>query len=225
MRGLDNMIGEEGAVTRTFTQELKCVANTTGATETQLLNVTVKMAKSSPTLAALEPPSSIAVGCLVEDVETRVLANFSAPNASVAYRALTAAWQIGDALPWVSSGPWSATRFSAHSKKKFDAASQFILRSLNVGTDGRSLELVLKPPGGQAGLRGVRDASWKVCIVPGDGYNYYAELCTETFPVRQSKAECDMSTTPPPTSDSALLHSSVALPLAFLAALLFTSLW
>merc|ERR1711937_805207 len=64
-RGLENMIGEKGFAMHTFTQELKCVSNATGATETQQFNITVNMSKSTPTRLPLKPPSYIPVGCLV----------------------------------------------------------------------------------------------------------------------------------------------------------------
>lgn len=145
-RGFDNMIGEEGSTTRTFIQKMKCITNATGATETQQFNITVDMAKSTPPTAALVPPSSIPVGCLVEDKETVVHAKFEAPNASASYRPLTGAWNMGDDLPWVFSRPMSAVRTSSDSQQTWDAGSQPILMKVRATSDGHSLELVLKPP-------------------------------------------------------------------------------
>lgn len=213
-RGFDNMIGEAGAVTHTFAHTIKCITNSTGATETQTFNVTVNMARSSPPAAALKPPATIAVGCLVEDVETRVHAKFEAPDASTTYRDLTAAWKKEDALPWVSSRPWSATQTSSNSQHNFDAGAQPIIQSISLGPDEHTLELVLKPPSAQMSLRGASDVSWRACIVPGDGFNYYAELCTETFPVRKSHAECEMASTTAPLSDAAPLSKPLAWHLA-----------
>merc|ERR1712113_927943 len=100
---------------------------------------TVNMARSSPHAAALKPPASIAVGCLVEDVETLVRAKFEAPNASTTYRDLTAAWFKGDALPWVSSSPLSATQTISNSQQiitnSFDADAQPIIQSILMGFD------------------------------------------------------------------------------------------
>jgi len=203
--GFDNMIGDREAVTQTFTQLVNCT--TTGnAQETQLFNITVRMGKSTTNTAALKPPASIPVGCLVAEEETRVLVNFGTPNASAQYHSLSTGWKYNDELPLVASRPLSAWR-GPPSTATWDAGSQQILRSIEAGPNSSSLVLVLKPSSSQTGLRGSGGVSWKVCMIPGDGYNYYPELCTGTFPVMGSQAECDAT---PPTSGAAPLRKPVA---------------
>jgi len=213
-RGLENMIGETGSATRTFTQEIKCISNATGATETQQFNIIVNMSKSSSSALALKPPSYIPVGCLIEGEETKVIAKFEKSNASTFFHPLTGTWKKGDDISWVESRPAYAIRTSSNSEHNFDAGSQPVLQSLMPVGDGSSLELVLKPPTAQGFLDGTRDVAWKVCITPGDAFDYFPELCTETFPVRKNRAACDIATTPPPTSDSAMLGSPSGLQVA-----------
>jgi len=204
--GFDNMIGDREEVTQTFTQLVNCT--TTGnVQETQLSNTTVRMGKSTTNAVALKPPASIPVVCLVADEESRVLVNFGTPNASAQYRSLSTGWKYNDELPLVASRPLSAWRRAADSTASWDAGSQRILRSIEAGPNSSSLVLVLKPSISQTALRGSGGVSWKVCIIPGDGYNYYPELCTETFPVLGSQAECDATS---PTSGAAPLRKPVA---------------
>merc|ERR1712217_843380 len=94
---------------------------------------------------------------------------------------------------------------------------------IEAGPDSHSLWLVLKPPSSQLALRGSGGVSWKVCVIPGDGYNYYDQLCTETFPVMKSQDECDAAppTTAPPTSGAAPLPRSTAKLLVMIAFVIF----
>jgi len=206
-------MGDREAVTQTFTRLVTCT--TTGnAQETQLFNFTVRMGKSTTNAVALKPPASIPVGCLVADEETRVLVNFGTPNASVEYRSLSTGWKYNDELPLVASRPLSAWRGQPSTTNTWDAGSQQVLRSIEAGPNSSSLVLVLKPSSSQTALRGSSSVSWKVCMIPGDDYNYYPELCTETFPVMGSQAECDAA---PPTSGAAPLRKHIAQLLAMMA--------
>merc|ERR1711865_105235 len=90
-RGFDNMIGDQEAVTKTFTHRINCTQG--NDTETALLNITVRMAKSGTDTKALEPPASIPVGCLVQDVETRVLVSFGASDGSATHQSLMSGWK------------------------------------------------------------------------------------------------------------------------------------
>jgi len=216
-RGFDNMIGDQGAVTETFTHRISCTQG--NDTETELLNITVRMAKSGTDAKALEAPVSIPVGCLVEDVETRVLVNFGASNSSATYQSLMTGWKKSDKSAWVTSRPLSATSESQGSTNTYDAGSQPILQSIEAGPDTKSLYLVLKPSSSQAALRGsdsVSSKTWKLCMIPGDGFNYYKQLCTETFPVMRSQALCDSTG----TSGAAPLRASLVLVFAMITSVI-----
>jgi len=213
-RGFDNMMGDQEAVTETFTHRINCTQG--NDTETALFNLTVHMAKSVqvPRAKALEPPASIPVGCLVQDVETRVLVNFSASNSSATHQSLMSGWKKSDKddwSAWVPSRPLSATRKSQGSEDSYDADSQPILQSIEAGPDSKSLYLVLKPPSSEASLRGSDSVSWKLCMIPADGLNYYKQLCTETFPVMSSQAQCDSTGTSGAASLRAPLVSVLAM--------------
>merc|ERR1711959_734346 len=88
----------------------------------------------------------------------------------------------------------------------WDAGSQEILRSIEPSIDGWSFSLVLKPPRLQRDFLSPHTAFWQVCMLPGDGYNYYNKLCTETFPVMRSSTACDEL----PTSGTSLRQLSLA---------------
>jgi len=213
-RGFDNMIGDQGAVTETFYHRITCTQG--NDTETGFFNITVRMAKSGTDSKALEPPESIPVDCLVEDVETRVLVSFGASNSSAAYQSLMSGWKKSDKSAWVTSRPLSATSTSQGSENHYDANLQPILQSIEAGPDTRSLYLVLKPPSSQAALRGSDSVSWKLCMIPGDGFNYYKQLCTETFPVMRRQAYCDSTG----TSGAAPLRASLVLVLAMITSVI-----
>lgn len=59
-----------------------------------------------------------------------------------------------------------------------------IIRSIQA-SNSSSLTLTLFPPAGG------RDTTWSFCFFPADGSHIYEEICTASFPVRQSEAECN----------------------------------
>lgn len=193
-RGFDNLLPKDG-VTKTFQREVSCTAKDSNITEKQVVNITINMMRSDPDQAAVVPPSEISVPCLVEGVETPVVVNFATPNSSLTYRSLVADWKMGDDIPWVNSRPSKATSKSPTGTNVYDSASQPILSSIELAeltesNNGHSLVLNMKPPSS-----GDKLMSWQVCIIPGDGYNWFPEICTQEFAVRQSQEECDETTT------------------------------
>jgi hypothetical protein len=196
IRGFDNMLGGEDSSTEQFQWTASCTANGSNTTESQVMNFTVQMGRSDADKVALEPPTEIPVpgDCLVEGIETPVLMSFR--NVSVNYRELVGDWKAGDALPWVLSRPSGATRFTTQGSHSWPAESQPILKGIETEPDGLSLKLLLKPSGGASSSE-----SWKVCMFPGDGFNWFREICTVQFAVRQSQEECnDLTTTSGGTS-------------------------
>jgi hypothetical protein len=189
-RGFDNMLGGKDSITEQFQWTVGCTANDSNA-ESHAMNFTVQMNRSDADKVALEPPTAIPIpaDCLVEGIETPVLMSFQ--NVSVTYRELVGDWKAGDALPWVLSRPSGATRFTAQGEQSWDAESQPILKGIEAEPDDLSLRLLLKPSGGASSSE-----SWKVCMIPGDGFNWFPEICTGQFAVRQSQEECnDLTTT------------------------------
>jgi hypothetical protein len=193
-RGFDNMLGGEDSLTQQFQWRAYCTANDSIITESQVMNFTVQMNSSDAEMAALEPPAAIAIpgGCLVEGSETPVRMSFEAPNASANYRKLIGDWKEGDELPRVVSRPSGAKRFTASGEESGSWAagdrSQPIrfLKGIEAEPDGHSLKLLFKPSGGAGS-----DESWKACMIPGDGFNWFPEICTDQFVVRPSQGECD----------------------------------
>lgn len=218
-RGFDNMLGGKDSVTEQFQWKASCTANDSSIAESQLMNFTVQIGSSDAEMAALEPPAEIPVGCLVEGIETPVSMSFDAPNASVTYRELVGDWKAGDALPWVLSRPSGATQFTAQGEHHWDAGSQPILKGIEAEPDGLSLKLLLKPSVGASSSE-----SWTVCMVPGDGFNWFPEICTDKFVVRQSQEECDdLSTTTTISGGTSALPSLTGLVCGF-ACFLFACL-
>merc|ERR1719352_1740487 len=94
-RGFDNMLNEGQDVTKSF--EFTFSNTPTGSsTESVVVNFTVHLSMSDSHEAALVPPTEIAVPCLVQGVETPVVVNFGAPNASLTYRSLVSGWKSTD---------------------------------------------------------------------------------------------------------------------------------
>eukprot|EP00438_Fugacium_kawagutii_P012382 Skav215487 [mRNA] locus=scaffold165:315633:317678:+ [translate_table: standard] len=62
-------------------------------------------------------------------------------------------------------------------------SDRHIIRSIQA-TNSSKLTLTLVPPAGG------RDTTWSLCFFPADGFHVYEEICTASFPVRQSQAEC-----------------------------------
>jgi hypothetical protein len=217
-RGFDNMLGGKDSITQQFQWTVGCTANDSN-TESQVMNFTVQMNRSDADKVALEPPTAIQIpaDCLVEGIETPVLMSFQ--NVSVTYRELAGGWKAGDALPWVLSRPSGATRFTAQGKQDWDAESQPILKGIEAELDGLSLRLLLKP----SDVASSSD-SWKVCMIPGDGFNWFPEICTGQFAVRQSQEECnDMTTTTAISGGTSALPSLTGLLCGF-ACFLFACL-
>jgi len=206
-RGFENMLGEGQSATRTFEYDMTCTKGLNS--ESTVVNFTAELFGSADH-AAVVPPAEIAIPCLVQGVETPVVVDFGTPNASLTYRSLVAGWRKTDlSMPWVYSRPSRAIStsrcpLSTGCRAYYDRNSQPILQSIAAGPNyGSSLVLNIKPP--VTALR--YDMSWQVCIIPGDGYNWFPEICTQDFPVRKSQEECDATTTTTPTSSASTLHS------------------
>jgi hypothetical protein len=211
LRGFDNMLGGRDRLTEQFQWWAFCTGNSSNITESQVMTFTVQMSSSDAEMAALEPPAAIPVGCRVEGDETPVLMSFAAPNASATYRKLIGDWKEGDELPWVFSRPSGAIRFTAAGDQYWDAAQQPILKGIEAESDGHSLKLFFKPLGGA-----VYGESWKACMFPGDGFNWFPEICTDNFVVRPSQGECDeLLTTTTSSGGTAALPSLAGLFLGF----------
>jgi len=190
-RGFDNLL-PEGGVTKTFERTVSCTPKDSTTPEVKVVNLTVHMMRSDSDQAAVVPPAEISVPCLVEGVETPVVVNFGTPNSSLTYRSLVADWKMNEDIPWVYSRPSSATSKTPTDTTKYEASTQPILSSIELsGSNGHSLVLNMKPPESSGGNL----MSWQVCIIPGDGYNWFPEICTQEFAVRKSQEECDETTT------------------------------
>jgi len=189
-RGFDNLL-PEGGVTKSFERKVSCTPKDSNVAEVKVVNLTVTMMRSVSDQAAVVPPSEISVPCLVEGVETPVVVNFGTPDSSLTYRSLVADWKINEDIPWVNSRPSSATsKTSPTNSITYSANTQPILNSIEK-TESNGLVLNMKPPESSGGNL----MSWQVCIVPGDGYNWFPEICTQEFAVRKSQEECDVTTT------------------------------
>lgn len=209
-RGFENMLGEGQSATRTFEWDLRCTPKGLNS-ESTVVNFTAELFGSADH-AAVVPPAEIAIPCLVQGVETPVVVDFGTPNASLTYRSLVAGWKKTDLnMPWVYSRPSKARSTTPTSTHWYDSDSQPILQSIAAGPNGSSLVLNIKPP-----KSWLYDLSWQVCIIPGDGYNWFPEICTQDFPVQKSQEECDATTTTTPTSSASTLHSFVTWRLALM---------
>lgn len=210
-RGLDNMLGETDSLTEQFQWRVYCTGNNSNTTESQVMNFSVQMSRSDAGMAALEPPAGIPVGCLVEGNESPVFMSFAAPNASATYRQLVGGWKEGDELPWLHSRPSGAVQFTALGEHRWDAGSQPILKGIEAEPDGHSLKLLFKPSGGAGS-----GESWKACMFPGDGFNWFPEICTDQFIVRPTQRECDdLSTTTTISGGTSALPSLAGLFIGF----------
>jgi hypothetical protein len=200
-RGFENMLGEGQYAIRSFEWEFRC--NMPSEALSTVVNFTVELFGSADH-AAVVPPAEIAIPCLVQSVETPVVVDFGTPNASLTYRSLVAGWTKADFnMPWVYSRPLVArSRKTTGMIHWYDSRSQPILQSIAAGPNGSSLVLNIKPPESW-----FYDVSWQICIIPGDGYNWFPEICTQDFPVRKSEEECDATTTTTPSSSASTLHS------------------
>lgn len=191
-RGFDNGLPGGETIGKEFLWLVAC--NRSIGTESTVINYTVSMSRSAidamDVRAALEPPAKIEVPCLVAGVQTQQEVKFHKPNSSLTYRELVSGWKKGQDIPWVYSRPSTVTKLTPTSSQKWDAASQPILHGIRAGAEHSSLTLNLKPPPSNQGA----DESWIVCIIPGDGYNWFPEICSEEFPVRRSQEECDAIT-------------------------------
>jgi hypothetical protein len=202
-RGFENMLGEGQYAIRSFEWEFRCTPKGLNS-ESTVVNFTVELFGSADH-AAVVPPAEIAIPCLVQSVETPVVVDFGTPNASLTYRSLVAGWTKTDFnMPWVYSRPSQARSMTPTSAHWYDSRSQPILQSIAAGPNGSSLVLNIKPPESW-----FYDVSWQICIIPGDGYNWFPEICTQYFPVRKSQEECDgtTTTTTTPSSSASTLHS------------------
>jgi len=201
-RGFENMLHNEQEVTRNFEWPLSCISKSGNESRT-VVNFTVTLNRPESYEAAVAPPSEIDVPCLVQGVETPVTVNFGTPNSSLTYRSLVADWTRNDgSMPRVASRPLSAIMTTSTSTKRYDGGAQPILQSIETGPNGYSLVLNMKPPESN-----YLQESWQVCIVPGDGYNWFPQICTQAFPVKKSQAECDATTTTVSSGSISFLHS------------------
>lgn len=209
-RGFDNMLGARETLTVNVSQEIQCSSGDESVA--QWINLSVEVMRSAINTAPWMLPSQIPVPCLVVGSATRVVAAFHSTNASASHAALRGSWARGADMPWVLSRPASAVRIAPDSRESYDAWSQPILQEIEDGPNSSSLTLVLKPPADGD------DVSWQVCITPGDGYNYYSEVCTEEFAVRADQAACD---TPSPVDGAprGLFPGARALTLTTLGAI------
>jgi hypothetical protein len=200
--GFVNMLHDEQKVTRNFEWPLSCISKSGNESRT-VVNFTVTLSRPESYEAAVVPPSEIDVPCLVQGVETPVSVSFGTPNSSLTYRSLVAGWKRTDgSIPWVYSRPLSAIRTTSTSTNRYDGGAQPIMQSIESGPSGYSLVVNMKPPESND-----FEVSWQVCIVPGDGYNWFPQLCTQAFAVKKSQAECDATTTTTTTSGSiSFLH-------------------
>mmetsp|Transcript_94901 Transcript_94901/g.247178 ORF Transcript_94901/g.247178 Transcript_94901/m.247178 type:complete len:212 (-) Transcript_94901:265-900(-) len=197
------MLGGKDSLIEHFLWTVSCSANNSNITDAHVMNFTVQMGRSDDGMFALEPPAEIPVDCLVEGSETLVPMIFTAPDASASYRALIGGWKEGDELPWVFSRPAEVMQFTEWSTHEWDAGSQPILKGIEAEPDGRSLKLLFKPNGGAS-----YGESWKVCMYPGDGFNWFPKICTGQFVVRSGPEECDA--TPTTISGGTLSFPSLA---------------
>jgi hypothetical protein len=194
------MLGEGQHAIRSLEWEFRCTLNGSNS-ESTVVNFTVELFRSADH-AAVVPPAEIAIPCLVQSVETPVVVDFGTPNASLTYRSLVAGWTKTDfTMPWVYSRPSQAKSMTPTFGHWYDSGSQPILQSIAAGPNGSSLVLNIKPPESW-----FYDVSWQICIIPGDGYNWFPEICTQDFPVRKSQEECDATTTTTPSSSASTLH-------------------
>jgi len=188
LRSLDNMIDGREAIWVNWTQRADCRPEADAdnqTTEECNKEVAVRVEASVPPASAWELLEKVSVPCLVAGISRKVTVKFGKASASLRrkYQPLRGSWAQGQELPWVLSRPSGATERSPGGTQSFNAESQEILQRLDAlpAGDGLTLELLAE--------RGGLGISWQVCFYPGDGYNWYAELCTEVA-VRRTSQEC-----------------------------------
>jgi len=200
-RGFDNMLGNRSQVWVNFSQELECVRAIDNLTVRSIMDFNVSIAKSSTSSSAWVEPEEIplpkSLPCIVQgEGPYSFLAHFGRADSSGTYP-LQGQWQFGDELPWILSRPSRAVMRTPHATHEYDWASQSILRKISTGPTPDSLELEILPPASSD-----RDTTWKICLYPGDGFNYYKEVCTAEFPVKLRSTDCEH------TSDARSFHLS-----------------
>jgi len=214
-RGFDNELGGLDRKTINTSLEISCIPRVGKEPIVETVTTRFNLIASSPTSAPWEPPANVVVPCLVRGETAKATLNFGTADAAATHSQLTT-WTRPDDLPWVGSRPSRAVRTvrtaGSVDTVTYDALGQPILKAIESGPEDGSLVLALKPELDSS------DASWKVCIYPGDGVNYYDELCTEEFDVRGSQALCDVAskvTTTAASGASTLAASSALLALSF----------